>query len=88
MTKIAKSKEELQELVSCYAGFCKAFRMKLNLDKSKLMRFTRDKDEDVEFQVEVDGVTLATPAKQIVGVHKGQSPRLEFLTGFCVIICI
>ena len=47
--------------------------MKLNLDKSKLMQFTWDKDEDVEFQLEVDGVALATPEKQIVGVHKGRS---------------
>ena len=74
-TLIAKAPAELEELISHYLIFCRKFRIKLNVTKSKLMRFTRDKSDAGELAMEVQGHKFTTPKAVEAGKEKTETIR-------------
>ena len=60
-TLLAKTPNGLSEMIAAHMNFCQKFRMRLNVKKSKLMRFTRNGDDTL--QLNVNGCTFSTPKK-------------------------
>ena len=44
-TLLAKTPEGMEAMIAAHMNFCRKFRMRLNVAKSKLMRFTREGDD-------------------------------------------
>ena len=72
-TLMSPTWEGLGEILKAYLNFCKKMRMRLNVDKSKIMHFTRrSADQGQHLAMEVEGRTFTTPAVGEGGtmVHK------------------
>ena len=52
----------LAAMIAAHMNFCRKFRMRLNVSKSKVMRFTRDGDDTL--RLDVSGCTFSTPKKR------------------------
>ena len=59
-TLIAKTESGLKTLIEAYCNFCHKFRSKLNAKKSKLMRFSKD-NQNEELSIHAGGHVFTTP---------------------------